>query len=586
MRSCQRPLKAWHVCLILLVLLTIFHIDVAEAKKGKKQKQQKPRDYYKILGVKRTAKDSELKKAYRKLAMKYHPDKNDDPDAKDKFVDISNAYEVLSDPKKRKMYDQYGEEGVNPNAGGGGGPGPGHGGRHGGGPPGGNPFGNMGGFGDPFEMFANMFGGGGGGGGMGGFHFGGGGGGGGMPHMHQGGGRPQPRRGGGGGGSSFYSGTKVVDLTESNWSSTVNKKETWLIEFYAPWCGHCKKLTPEWIKTAKKLNGLVQIGAVDCTTNESLCQRYGVRGYPTIKIFPYKKHSSPLPYEGGRSARDIISIAKTHIPSFVKRVSIRSIDNFLKKEIERPKLILITQKTEASPMFKSLSGKYRGTVDFGIAKHSDRDLSKKLGGVTSFPSLVYIKRSTQGTSYEYYHYKGKISRGGIVTFIDELLAGKSNLKPAADSLLPVTELTADSQEELLERKGFSVIYFLNGKKLRKEKKTQIKTLYSSLEKLQKKYKRDKLTFMWFDLSSPSASEVMSSLSLPLSLSSKEGVIPVVVYSKKKVKSANSVVKVDSSSSSSLSPSSSSSFEKDVSSFLDKVIGGDVRLVALDTPLAL
>ncbi|KAL4620473.1 hypothetical protein ACB092_06G156600 [Castanea dentata] len=87
-------------------------------------------DYYKILQVDRSAKDDDLKKAYRKLAMKWHPDKNPNnkKEAEAKFKQISEAYEVLSDPQKRAVYDQYGEEGLKgqvppPDAGGPGGPG-------------------------------------------------------------------------------------------------------------------------------------------------------------------------------------------------------------------------------------------------------------------------------------------------------------------------------------------------------------------------------------------------------------------------------------------------------------------------------
>uniref|UniRef100_A0A8C3PEM5 DnaJ heat shock protein family (Hsp40) member B12 n=1 Tax=Chrysemys picta bellii TaxID=8478 RepID=A0A8C3PEM5_CHRPI len=79
---------------------------------GPRVKQCK--DYYEILGVNREASDEDLKKAYRKLALKFHPDKNHAPGATEAFKAIGNAYAVLSNPEKRKQYDQFGDEKVNP----------------------------------------------------------------------------------------------------------------------------------------------------------------------------------------------------------------------------------------------------------------------------------------------------------------------------------------------------------------------------------------------------------------------------------------------------------------------------------------
>ena len=70
------------------------------------------KDYYKILGISKSATEDEIKKAYRKLALKFHPDKNKAPGAEDKFKEVAEAYEVLSDKKKRDVFDQYGEEGL------------------------------------------------------------------------------------------------------------------------------------------------------------------------------------------------------------------------------------------------------------------------------------------------------------------------------------------------------------------------------------------------------------------------------------------------------------------------------------------
>ncbi len=106
------------------------------------------RDYYEVLGINKGASDDEIKKAFRKMAMKYHPDRNpDDKDAEAKFKEVNEAYAVLSDPDKKSKYDRFGHAGVDPNAGFDGGFG-----------------GGFGGFEDIFDMFGGF-----GGGGFGGF---------------------------------------------------------------------------------------------------------------------------------------------------------------------------------------------------------------------------------------------------------------------------------------------------------------------------------------------------------------------------------------------------------------------------------
>jgi len=107
------------------------------------KKMAAKKDYYEVLGVNKDASDEDIKKSYRKLAMKYHPDRNpDNPKAEEQFKEAKEAYEMLSDDQKRAAYDQYGHAGVDPSMGGGAGAG-------------------FGGFSDAFgDIFGDIFGGG------------------------------------------------------------------------------------------------------------------------------------------------------------------------------------------------------------------------------------------------------------------------------------------------------------------------------------------------------------------------------------------------------------------------------------------
>jgi thiol-disulfide isomerase/thioredoxin len=274
-RARLRPALLVTLALLLLLLCA----DVGSAQRYRRQ-QRRPQqrggsdkpDHYAVLGLKRNADEKEIKSAYRKLAMQWHPDKNpDDRDkAEAKFKDIGVAYEVLSDPEKRAAYDNGGHEGVNQHE---------QGGQAGG--PGGR--GNFRQGGDPFRMFEEMFG---GGGGMGGgrqqfqFNMGGGGMGGGS----FGGGRqrqPPPQ------GPLYDRNSPVKRLRASKFPDD-KARNIWMVEFYSPQCGHCRRMAPEFEALPAKFKGVVSVGAVDCQDEYELCRKHNIRSYPTIKLFAGK----------------------------------------------------------------------------------------------------------------------------------------------------------------------------------------------------------------------------------------------------------------------------------------------------------
>ncbi|KAJ9513834.1 hypothetical protein QJQ45_020913 [Haematococcus lacustris] len=111
----------------------------------------------------------------------------------------------------------------------------------------------------------------------------------------------------------------VVPLTASNFNKLVDGSiGVAAVEFYAPWCGHCKSLAPHWAKVASSLKGMATIGAVDCDdkANQKLCARFGVTSFPTIKLFGPDQQKNPytgemtkeaIDYKGPRTAKMITS---------------------------------------------------------------------------------------------------------------------------------------------------------------------------------------------------------------------------------------------------------------------------------------
>ena len=97
-------------------------------------------------------------------------------------------------------------------------------------------------------------------------------------------------------------------LLRTRFTSTDDLCPWYTLQFYAPWCGHCKNLKDTWISLAKDTKGKASIGAVDCTKHSETCSKFGVRGYPTLKRFGADK-GSPEQYSGARSLGDLVQFA-------------------------------------------------------------------------------------------------------------------------------------------------------------------------------------------------------------------------------------------------------------------------------------
>lgn len=279
-----RRTRLWYALLVALVVVLAADSAVFKGKAKIFVLAAESKDYYQLLGVPKDAPDTVIKKQFRKLAMKYHPDKNPNDDkAEAKFQEISKAYEVLSDPEKRKAYDLGGEEYVNRGGSGGGG------GFQGGGPNMNDVFnsffggGMRGGFGQgaSFSFGGQKFGGGGGGGahstgfgdfgsgGFGGFGgFGGGGGGGGQR-------RPTSR----GSGLKFKSDSHVDDLDEDMLLKAKDKtlKKVYLVLFYSS-VGNYESLGmtgEDFEEATKNLNFVIGIYKVNCKKEGEMCTQEG-----------------------------------------------------------------------------------------------------------------------------------------------------------------------------------------------------------------------------------------------------------------------------------------------------------------------
>jgi len=188
----------------------------------------------------------------------------------------------------------------------------------------------------------------------------------------------------------------VLDLKADTFESSVNPEPLILVEFFAPWCGHCKALAPHYEEAATALKEKdIKIAKVDCVDQPELCQQHGVSGYPTLKVF---RNGTPTDYTGPRKADGIISyMIKQSLPA-VSEVTAGNIKEFQKAD----KIVVIAflpSHTEVpAAEFSATAEKHRDDYLFGATTDEE---ATSMAGVVPPAVVVYRSFDDFATTYPY-----------------------------------------------------------------------------------------------------------------------------------------------------------------------------------------
>ncbi|KAI0409934.1 hypothetical protein F4802DRAFT_542674 [Xylaria palmicola] len=222
----------------------------------------------------------------------------------------------------------------------------------------------------------------------------------------------------------------VLQVDAKNYERLIAKSNhTSVVEFYAPWCGHCQNLKPAYEKAAKNLDGLAKVAAINCDEDENkqLCGVMGVKGFPTLKIVrPGKKQGSkPVveDYQGERNAKAIVNAVVDKINNHVKRVTDKEIDDFLSTNNETAKAILFTEKGTTSALLRSLAIDFLDVISFAQVRDKEPKTTE-LFGVESYPTFVLLP----GGDKDGLIYQGEMKKPAMLKFLSQ--AGEPNPDPA------------------------------------------------------------------------------------------------------------------------------------------------------------
>lgn len=226
----------------------------------------------------------------------------------------------------------------------------------------------------------------------------------------------------------YNKGSPVLQVGSKDFDSHIkNTNHTSIVEFYAPWCGHCQSLKPAFEKAAKSLSGLAKVAAVNCDeeSNKPLCGQMGIQGFPTLKIVrPGKKTGKPSieDYKGARSAKAIVEAVIDKIPNHVTRLKDAELESWSSENVG-PKAILFSDKGVVSALLKALAIDFLGSVDVAQVRNKETEAVKKYG-ISRFPTLVLLP----GEGKDPIKYHGDMKKEPIVAFLSQ--AASPNPDPA------------------------------------------------------------------------------------------------------------------------------------------------------------
>lgn len=258
-------------------------------------------------------------------------------------------------------------------------------------------------------------------------------------------------------GSLYTKNSPVLQVNAGDYDRLIAKSNyTSIVEFYAPWCGHCQNLKPAYDAAAKSLAGIAKVAAVNCDeeANKPLCGQLGVQGFPTLKIVrPGKKPGRPTveDYQGARTAKAIVDAVKDKVPNIVKRVTDKNLDEWLQDTPEAPKAILFSEKGAISATLRALAIDFAGLVPVAQIRSKEKEAVEKYG-VTKYPTFVLLP----GDGKDPIVYDGEVNKAGLVKFVSQVATPNPDCPPAkAKKSKAKDEKKKDKKEEKKSSKSSS-----------------------------------------------------------------------------------------------------------------------------------